>query len=251
MLPDHVKRDGDGMRIDVVELPGQLGGGDWSEALFVVVDVLRLSSTMVTAFANGCEAAIAVAEPAEAFALRDELPNVLLAGEREGYRIDGFDLGNSPFEMAREAVAGRTLVMCSTNGTRAITASRAGAETIVACFLNLSAVVRCACGTGRDVTMLCSGKLGSAALEDIVCAGMLVGKLVEVDTRAQLTASARRALEAYGRHADNLARMVAGCEHGQYLTSIGMGRDVPYCAEVDRFDLVPRLTNGTIRAVRA
>jgi 2-phosphosulfolactate phosphatase len=239
------------MRIDVVALPTELGGGDRSEELFVVVDVLRLSSTMVTAFFHGCEAAIAVAEPAEAFALRAELPNVLLAGEREGYRIEGFELGNSPFEMTREVVGGRTLVMCSTNGTRAIVASRAGAELIVACFLNMSAAVRYARGTGRDVTVLCSGKLGAASLEDVVCAGMLVERLAGEDPRAELTGGARWTLEAHREHAGDLARMLAACEHGRYLTQIGMGRDVPYCAEVDRFDVVPRLADGTIRAVRA
>ncbi|MBN1918004.1 MAG: 2-phosphosulfolactate phosphatase [Verrucomicrobia bacterium] len=238
------------MRIDVVALPAELGGGDRSADLSVVVDVLRLSSTMVTAFANGCEAAIPVAEPAEALMLRDELPNVLLAGEREGYRIEGFDLGNSPFEMTRDVVRGRTLVMCSTNGTRAIVASRGGAESIVACFLNASAAARYALGTGRDVTVLCSGKLGAAALEDAVCAGMLVEKLGG-GIRVELTDRARRALEAFREHADDLVRMATECEHGRYLTQIGMGRDVPYCAEVDRFDLVPHLTNGTIRAVRA
>ena len=239
------------MRIDVVELPTKLGGRDRSEELFVVVDVLRLSSTMVTAFAHGCEAAIAVAEPAEAFALRDELPNVLLAGEREGYRIDGFELGNSPFEMTREAVGGRTLVMCSTNGTRAIVAGRAGAEAIVACFLNMSAAVRCARDSARSVTVLCSGKLGAAAVEDVVCAGMLVERLAGGGEDAALTGGARRGIEAYRRHAGDLVGMLAECEHGRYLTQIGMGRDVPYCAEVDRFDLVPRLTDGTVRAVRA
>jgi 2-phosphosulfolactate phosphatase len=235
------------MRVEVLELPARLGGRDHSAELFVVVDVLRLSSTMVTAFANGSEAVIAVAEPEEAFALRVELPGVLLAGERDGYRIDGFDLGNSPFEMVREVVGGRTLVTCSTNGTRAIVASRAGAEAIVACFLNVSAAARYALGSGRDVNILCSGKLGVPALEDFVCAGMLVAKL----SGGEPTGRAEAALASYVKHGSDLPGMLAGCEHGRYLTSIGMGRDVAYCAEADRFDLVPRLTNGTIRPARA
>lgn len=238
------------MRIDVLELPARLGGRDRSAELFVVVDVLRLSSTMVTAFANGCTAALAVAEPAEAFELRAELPNVLLAGERDGFRIDGFDLGNSPFEMGREVVGGKTVVACSTNGTRAIVASRAGAETVVACFLNASAAVRYARGSGRNVSVLCSGKLGAPALEDLVCAGMLVSKLADADD-VEMSERAEAALASYVEHAGDLARMVAGCEHGRYLASIGMGRDLAYCAEVDRFDVVPRLGDGVIRAVRA
>ena len=237
------------MRVDVVELPGRLGGEDRSAHLFVVVDVLRLCSTMVTAFANGCEAVIPVAEPAEAFALREQRPGVLLAGERGGHMIGGFDLGNSPFEMTREAVGGRTLVKCSTNGTKAIVASGVGAETIVACFLNATAAARCAHGSGRDVTILCSGKLGAPALEDLVCAGLLVEKLCGFGDPSVLGLGdrAEEARAAFAAHGDDLEGMVAQCEHGRYLARIGMGRDVPRCAQVDVFDIVPRLSGGVIR----
>jgi 2-phosphosulfolactate phosphatase len=237
------------MRVDVIELPERLGEADRSGQLFVVVDVLRLCSTMVTAFANGCEAVIPVAEPTEAFALRERRPEVRLAGERGGYMIEGFDLGNSPFEMTRAAVGGRTLVMCSTNGTKAVVAGRAGASAIVACFLNASAAARHAQAEGRDVAILCSGKLGATAPEDVACAGLLVEKIEGLAgrPRARLTAGAAEALALYRAHRDDLARLVGECEHGRYLASIGMGRDVPYCAQVDVFDLVPRLEDGVIR----
>jgi 2-phosphosulfolactate phosphatase len=240
------------MRIDVIELPERLGEADRPTQLFLVVDVLRLCSTMVTAFANGCEAVIPVAEPAEAFSVRERRPEVLLAGERGGYMIEGFDLGNSPFEMTRAAVGGRTMVMCSTNGTKAIVAGGAGAAAIAACFLNASAAARCAQAVGRDVTILCSGKLGATAPEDLACAGLLVEKLEGLAGRsgARLTAGAAEALALYRAHRDDLARFVGECEHGRYLTSIGMSRDVPYCAQVDVFDLVPRLDEGVIRCGR-
>lgn len=240
------------MRVDVIELPERLGEADRSAQLFLVVDVLRLCSTMVTAFANGCESVISVAEPAEAFSVRERRPEVLLAGERGGYMIEGFDLGNSPFEMTRAAVGGRTLVMCSTNGTKAIVAGRAGAATIVACFLNASAAARHAQAAGRDVTILCSGKLGARAPEDLACAGLLVEKIEGIAgrSRARPTASAAEARVLYRAHRNDLARFVGECEHGRYLASIGMGRDVPYCVQVDVFDLVPRLEGGMVRCGR-
>ena len=236
------------MRVDVIELPERLGGGDRSADVFVVVDVLRLCSTMLTAFANGCEAVIPAAEPADAFALRESRPTVLLAGERDGLRIEGFDLGNSPFEMTREAVGGRTLAMCSTNGTKAIVASRAGAGTIVACFLNASAASRHVQAAGRDVTILCSGKLGATADEDLACAGLLVERLQGLSRRSplELTHGADDALGLYRAHRDDVPGLVGECEHGRYLASIGMGRDVPYCAQVDVFELVPCLKEDGI-----
>jgi 2-phosphosulfolactate phosphatase len=241
------------MRVEVVELPERLGGDDRSGHLFVVVDVLRLCSTMVTAFANGCAAAIAVAEPPEAFALRRERPELLLAGERAGYMIEGFDFGNSPFEMTREAVGGRTLVVCSTNGTKAIVASEVGAETVGACFLNASAAARAARSRGRDVTILCSGKRGVASLEDEVCAGLLVEKLAggAGAPPVALSAGAERARRTWAEHGNDLGGMLEACEHGRYLTQIGMGRDVAYCAQVDLFELVPRCVGGVIRCEEA
>jgi len=240
------------MRVDVVELPGRLGDEDRSGHLFVVVDVLRLSSTMVTAFANGCEAVIPVAEPPEAFVLRQERPELLLAGERDGHMIEGFDLGNSPFEMTREAVGGRTLVKCSTNGTKALVASGVGAGAIVACLLNASASAASIGECGRDVTVLCSGKLGAPSLEDFVCAGLIVEKLARLEAASPVGfgPGAERARRAYAEHGGDLGAMLEACEHGRYLASIGMGRDIAYCAQVDLFDLVPRLEDGIIRCAR-
>ncbi len=236
------------MRVEVVKVPGGLGEAGRSEHVFVVVDVLRLCSTVLTAFANGCEAVVPVVEPAEAFALREARPELVLAGERDGLRIEGFALGNSPFEMTREAVGGRTLVACSTNGTKALVAAGAGAETLLGCFLNASAVSRRAAASGRDITVLCSGKLGMSALEDVACAGLLVEKLQACGGRGrvELGSGADDAAALYRANASDLGGFVAGVEHGRYLARIGMGRDVPYCAQVDVFELVPRLVGGVI-----
>jgi len=237
------------MQVEVVQLPDRLGDADRSGELFVVVDVLRLCSTMLTAFANGCEVVIPVAEPAEAFALREKRPELVLTGERGGYKVEGFDLGNSPFEMTREAVGGRTLAACSTNGSKAIVASRMGAETVVGCFLNASAAAAYAQASGRDVTIVCAGKEGVPSLEDFVCAGLLVEKFRTSEV-TRLSAGAEEAVALHRAHGHDLRAMVEGCEHGRYLAGIGMGRDVPYCAQLDLFDLVPRLVGGEIRCGR-
>jgi 2-phosphosulfolactate phosphatase len=236
------------MRLDVVEIPGRLGPADRSSHLFIVVDVLRASSTMLTAFSNGCESVIAVAEPPEAFALCEGRPELLLAGERYGHKIAGFNLGNSPFEMTHAAVGGRTLVTCTTNGTKAIVASQVGAETIVGAFLNASAATAYARAARRDVTILCSGKFGAHALEDLACAGLIAEMLTgAVESATELSAGAVEARALYRENRNDLAGFVAETEHGRYLAEIGMGRDVAYCAQVDRFELVPRLADGVIR----
>src|SRR6266404_5423303 len=156
-----------------------LKGRDLSQTICVVFDVLRATSSMVTALANGAPAIIPVSEISDALAVRNSNPQVLLAGERHGLHINrqltggiDFDLGNSPREFTQSVVAGKTIVMTTTNGTRALRACAKAREVLVASFLNLQAT---ADALQRQNTphllLICSGTFEEAAYEDVLGAG--------------------------------------------------------------------------------
>ena len=154
---------------------------DLSQTVCVVFDVLRATSSIVTALANGACEIIPVCEIAEAVALRQARPDLLLAGERNGLRIlraqtgsVDFDLGNSPREFTRERVAGRSIAMTTTNGTRALQACRGARRLLVGSFLNLGAVTDWLARDGTErLLIVCSGTHEEAAYEDVLGAGAL------------------------------------------------------------------------------
>jgi 2-phosphosulfolactate phosphatase len=199
----------------------------------VMIDVLRSTTTLTVALDRGARAVVALADPAEALALRARDPDVLACGEREGRAVPGFDLGNSPFEYQAERVAGRTLAFASTNGSPALRALEGYAARFLAAFVNASAVVEALAGRAV-VHILCAGKLGRFALEDAACAGWLCQRLA--DRGAALEGEGARLCRALApRDAAEVRALVQGCSHGRYLRALGAGfaRDVEFCGALD------------------
>jgi 2-phosphosulfolactate phosphatase len=216
----------------------------------VVIDVLRSSSSIVTALANGAREVIPVRTPAEAgeFATRSGRGNCLLAGEREGRRIEGFDLSNSPPEFSREVVEGRTLIFASTNGAPTIIKARVASQVYVGAYNNFSALLERLLADGNPVVLLCSGKLEQFSLEDFVCAGRFVDGLQrKLGNHATLADSAEAARYLYLRFADDIAALHRSCSHGRYLAELGYGDDLVYCAQVDTHALVPTFLEGKLK----
>lgn len=202
-------------------------------ATAVVIDVLRATTTLTLARLHGAVRVLPAATVEQAHALAARHPGALLCGERDGRRIAGFDLGNSPFEYAFERVAGRTLVFASTNGSRAMLHAARARRTVLAAFVNAGAVVQALAGA-RHVVMLCAGSLGGFALEDAACAGWLARALqVRGATLDDDGARAARALAP--DDAAGVRALVEGAAHGRHLASLGesFARDVAFCASVD------------------
>jgi len=202
----------------------------------VVVDVLRATTTLTHALANGATRVVPAATVEDARAARDRTPGALLCGEREGRRIEGFDLGNSPDEYPPATVTGRTLVFASTNGSRAMLEARTARRVLLGAFVNLSAVVDAVRGDA-GVTVVCAGKLGRFCLEDAACAGMLCARLAEAG--ATLTGpAATLAARIAPRDAGGVRALVRGSDHGRYLRSLGeaFARDVERCGTLDAMD---------------
>jgi 2-phosphosulfolactate phosphatase len=199
----------------------------------IVVDVIRATSSIAQALAVGYERVLCCAEIDEARALRASLGDeAVVGGERNAVVVDGFDVGASPREFAQGARA-RTLILTTTNGTRAILTAAARCDTVlVGSLLNLSAVVAEAGAAGGDVAIVCSGFKGALALDDVYCAGRIVAALGgEVSDAARATELVARAFP------DPLAGLNA-----RTYGPPGLEADIEFCAQVDLLEIVPRFT---------
>lgn len=227
------------VRVDVAFTPAALPPAALAGATALVIDVLRASTTMVTAVAHGCLAMLPVAEVDEARRRARSLPGALLAGERGGDPPEGFDLGNSPLEFTRERVGGRTIVFTTSNGTRALLAARPATAVGVAGFVNLTAAADWALGQGRRLVIVCAGELGSRSVEDETCAGLLVDRVLTTDPEAVVGPAALEAADAARPYAKDLARLAQDAPHARKLASHGRSPDVTACLTRDAFCLVP------------
>jgi 2-phosphosulfolactate phosphatase len=196
----------------------------------VVVDVLRATSTIAQALSVGYRRVLCCAEIAEARALRASTPDSLVGGERDATRIDGFDVGASPREFLEPRA--ETLILSTTNGTRAILAAASTCETVLlGSLLNLGSVARAAREAGGDVTILCAGFKGTFALDDALCAGRIVERLGGEPTDAAI--AARLVSQAYPDAHEGLLARTYGPP--------GLEEDIAWCAREDVLDVVPRL----------
>lgn len=213
----------------------------------VLVDVLRATSTIVTAMANGCKGIIPVPSLEEARAVATGTGSgVVLAGERNGFRPEGFDLGNSPFEFSRDAVGDKVVVLSTTNGTKALISASKARNILICSFLNLGAVARRCVEIGGEIFILCSGRGGSFSMEDAGCGGALVERILEMGD-VETSDSAKASLCLYRGYDRDPYRIFLESSHGRYLLDIGFGDDLSFCARIDLFDIVPVFSGGMVR----
>jgi 2-phosphosulfolactate phosphatase len=199
----------------------------------IVVDVLRATSTIVQALASGYRRVLCCAEVEEARALRAARGEGILAGERVCVRIPGFDLGNSPREFTNPD--GTTVILTTTNGTRAIVTAAARCERVFAgSLLNLEAVVSAAREAGDDVAIICAGVQGEFAMDDAYCAGRLAEALAGEGTDA--AEAAMRISHSFPTPVEGLA----ASQSARNLEEGGLADDIAWCARESVCDVVPR-----------
>ena len=251
------------MKIKTILTPAELPAlakRDLRDTVCVVFDVLRATSTFVTALHNGAKGVIPVSEITEALAIRQKRPDVLLGGERDGVKIRAggvdFDLGNSPREYTPDKVRGKTIVSTTTNGTRALRAC-VGAKTILAAsFLNLTATAEFIKKLQpAQIVLICAGTYEDMADEDVLAAGALCELLGEPDLECgdtsplskaptrrrspKMTDSAKVAWRTYAEAKADLAGAVCNSTNGRRLLSIPELRDdVAFCLQHDIYPLI-------------
>ncbi len=231
------------MRLDVLLGESTPAPSEVAGRVVVVIDVLRASTVMVQALANGAKAVVPFAEVDEvvASAQRYTRDEVRLAGERRALPIPGFDVGNSPQAMTEELVRGRTVLMTTTNGTSALLASQGAQRVYVAAFVNLSETVAAVVThmrAGANVLVVCAGQDRRFALEDAVCAGALVQDVARACRGLILGDAALVSKQLGRRYATNLSRLAVDANHAHTLRVAGFADDVQFCLTRDSIPLV-------------
>ena len=234
------------MRLDVLFLPCELDARPRPQRLAVVIDVIRATTSIVTAFRHGARSVSPVASVDEARSVRESAPGALLAGERGGQRLPGFDLGNSPREFTPEAVRDRDVILTTSNGTKTLRAVETGRSVAIAAFLNRAAAARWLLNRAEDAFIVCSGYEGIFSLEDAVCAGAVVDALEVAGAAVALGDGARASQLLWARYASELPSLLRETGWGRHIVGIGLGADLERCAELDITDVVPVMTGGRI-----
>lgn len=235
--------------LDVVLLPEETQKKDLTNHLAVVIDVLRASSTITTALVEGAKLIIPVYSTEEALVKVNTFnPNeVLLCGERNGEKISGFILGNSPLEYNSNQVKGKTLILSTTNGIRTIEMVKAAKKIIVGSFLNVKAVAQYCLHYSEEVILVCAGDRGALSLEDTVCAGMIVELCKNSVKRSDVQSDdSDIALRMYQEFKNDLFKMLKTSVWGKHLIKIGLERDLFYCSQKNRYPYIPIIKNNAI-----
>ncbi|WP_281670832.1 2-phosphosulfolactate phosphatase [Rikenella microfusus] len=244
------------MEVDIIGTAGEVTDERVAGKNVAVIDVFRATSVMVTAFANGAREIIPMTGIEESFRLRDEIVArhrqsgdngpVLLGGERKTVIIEGFDLDNSPLRYSPDIVRDATIVMSTTNGTRAVNCARGAAEIYVAALLNADAVARRLGERGEDIVLVCSGRHDRFTIEDALCAGMMARYLGR-HYGYKLTDIAWWCADVYRRYEDDLQQALDHCEHYHNIKG-RWAEDIAWCLRRNVTDVAPHIVKeGGIR----
>ncbi|MEQ8906625.1 2-phosphosulfolactate phosphatase [Ekhidna sp.] len=210
--------------------------------LVVVVDIFRATSCIVTGLASGVEAIKPVAEIDECKALGKE--GFIMAGERGGVKVDGFDMGNSPFEYQSEELKGKKVAISTTNGSQAIIKSVEADEIIIGAFLNMDAVTQHILQKKKDVVIHCAGWKGTPNLEDTLFAGALIDECAE--EMKPVGDSALVAHHLFIANHENVLGLALQSSHAERLKGFGIEEDLEFCMEESKYNVVPKLVDGEL-----
>lgn len=234
--------------IDVFSSAHSFKEEDVRDKMVVMIDVLRASSTMITALDNGAKGVIAVGDMDDASKISHNLDakSFLMSGEKDGMTIQGYDLGNSPLEHTEEVVKGKTIILNTTNGTKAIKRCSLAKYIIVGSFLNLNAIVEYLKDADQEVLLVCAGWRGRLSLEDILCAGNIIYELCGGELTAEARDGAKVAFGLYEKFGDDIENSIKTSNYAVRLKDIVSEDDLEYCCKRSITDILPVLNEGII-----
>ncbi len=229
------------MKIEVFLTGWNLDEEDVKGRTVIVIDVLRACSTIVTALNNGARSVVPVLDMAEAGKIASNLDqrSYLLGGERDGQRIEGYHLGNSPLEYTQQQVKDQTVILNTTNGTVALSHARAAEHLVVGCFLNAKRVVEFVREMALDTTIICAGWRNRVSLEDTLCAGLFLYELWDGVEPESASDTAHIAFTQYATDRNDLAGALHRCNHARWLSQQGFADDVAYSFRLDAVPVLP------------
>lgn len=215
-----------------------------SDSIVVIIDILRASSAICTAFANGASAIIPVAEASVAKEYKSR--GYLVAAERDGYVLDFADFGNSPFNFTRELVEGKTIVYSTTNGTGILNLASSSYLTVVGSFLNIGAIVRFLCENEKNVLLFCAGWKNRFNIEDSVCAGAIASRLVDSGLYETKCDSTKAAIDLWGLASPDLPGYIDKAAQRSRLRDKKLDDCISFCLTPDFTQKVPVMKNGVL-----
>jgi 2-phosphosulfolactate phosphatase len=214
----------------------------------VIIDIFRATSSICYGIENGAEAIIPVSQVEECLAYQEKHPDYLLAAERNGEVVDGFDFGNSPFSYTEEKVNGKTIVLTTTNGTQALHLSRSAKKIIIGSFLNLTSVCNWLKEQNENILLVCAGWKNNFNLEDTLFAGAVVNQLKHSGFELDDAAIAANDLFETGK--GDIAAYLSKTSHSERLKKLGIEEDIAFCLKVDLTTAIPVLDGEKLVKLR-
>jgi len=224
--------------------PALFESGENHDSIVVIIDILRASSAICTAFANGAAAIIPVADVSEAKDYKAR--GYLLAAERDGYVLDFADFGNSPFNFTKDKVKGKTIVYSTTNGTGIINLASSAYMTVVGSFLNIGALTQWLIKQERNVLIFCAGWKNRFNIEDTVCAGAIAEKLMESNLYSTICDSTLAAMDLWSLARPDLRRYIEKAAQRTRLRDKKLDDCIEFCLTSDYTDKIPVMKNGVL-----
>ncbi|MCR4418135.1 MAG: 2-phosphosulfolactate phosphatase [Ignavibacteria bacterium] len=236
------------MKVEVIFLPNEKMEDYFFQKNVIVVDLLRATSTIITALANGAKNIIPTSSVEEAvkIAKNFERSTYLLCGEKNTKIIEGFDLGNSPLEFTNEKVKDKKIILTTTNGTKVFSLLKHSQNVLIYSTLNLSAVVQKMLNLGDEWFIICSGRNGFYDATDAIAAGLLLHKLNETKTNLEVNDAGLTSLVIYEKYKNDLRKFLKETDHGQILIQNGFEVDIDFISQIDKYNINASYSNNFI-----
>jgi 2-phosphosulfolactate phosphatase len=240
------------MKINVLFSPLVADELSFTGRTTVVIDVLRASTTIVNALSNGAREVVPVATVEFAVKVSGGMfgGQTLLGGERNTKKIEGFALGNSPLEYTSDIVTGKTIILYTTNGSKAIVKAKFSENLFVCSFLNLEALANHLIKLDKDFEILCSGRNNYYSMEDSVCAGKLVSEIHKLKEDVELSDSAKACVALNKTFGKNTLKMLKESEHGKILLENGFEEDLNFCSKLNSSDIIPYFSANVLKVLQ-
>ncbi|QKJ32324.1 2-phosphosulfolactate phosphatase [Mucilaginibacter mali] len=231
-------------KLEVCLTPALIHLYDVEQYVVVIIDIFRATSSICYGIENGAEAIIPVAEVEECLAYKEKHPDYLLAAERNGEVVKGFDFGNSPFSYTAEKVSGKTVVLTTTNGTQALYLSRKAKQIAIGSFLNLTALCNWLKTTNENILLVCAGWKYNFNLEDTLFAGAVIEQLKGDGYRLDDPALAANDLFQLGKQ--DIKQYLKKTSHSERLKQLGIEEDIAFCLNIDTTTAIPVLDGNQL-----
>ncbi|MES2275235.1 MAG: 2-phosphosulfolactate phosphatase [Bacteroidota bacterium] len=231
-------------KLEVCLTPALIHLYDVADYVVVIIDIFRATSSICYGIENGAEAIIPVAEVEECLAYKENNPGYLLAAERNGEVVQGFDFGNSPFSYTSQKVAGKTVVLTTTNGTQALYLSHKAKQIVIGSFLNLTALCNWLKTTNQNILLVCAGWKFNFNLEDTLFAGAVIEQLKADGYKLDDAAIAANDLYQLGK--DDVPAYLKKTSHSERLKQLGIEEDIAFCLNTDTTTAIPVLQGSKL-----